>query len=66
MIITGVIFMYFNDASLQEWNKPSSQQQQEMLKNYDEIKQKENELNLIFTNSAIATKKEDEENEKEM
>lgn len=56
MIVTGLIFMCFNDASLQEWNKPPK-------KKYDEIKQKD-DLNLILIDTM--KKKEVDGNEKEM
>lgn len=49
MIVCGLIFMYFNDASLQEWNKPAARK-------YDEVKQKED---LIFTEEMLR-QKEDE------
>ena len=58
MIVTGLIFMCFNDASLQEWNKPPKNNNE-----YDEIKQKD-DLNLILNDTV--KKKEGDGNEKEM
>jgi hypothetical protein len=42
--------MYFNDASLQEWNKPS--------KKYAEVKQKDDDASLIFTDEMLKTKED--------
>lgn len=54
MIISGIIFILFNDSSLQEWNKPT--------KKYESVQQKD-EFNLNFSDSI---KKKEEEMEKEM
>jgi hypothetical protein len=52
MIISGIIFILFNDSSLQEWNKPP--------KKYESVPQKD-EINLRFSETI-----EKKEEEKEM
>lgn len=54
MIISGIIFILFNDSSLQEWNKPP--------KKYESVPQKD-EFNIKFSNSL---EKKEEEIEKEI
>jgi hypothetical protein len=50
MIVCGLIFILFNDASLQPWNKPP--------KKYEEIKQKDEDAN--FTEVMMMKQKEEE------
>lgn len=54
MIICGIIFVLFNDSSLQEWNKPPQK--------YEIIGQKDTNLDMMFSESI---KKKEEEKDRE-